>query len=272
MHVWAVANQKGGVGKTTTVVTLAGLLAEQGFRVLIVDLDPHGSLTAYFKWVPDELTPSLYDVFIPPEGVPLGLTEVIKPTSTEKVKLLPSSTSLATVERKMVGQDGMGLVLSKVLADSWEDYDFAILDTPPVLGVLMINALAAAEQLVIPVQTEFLAIKGLERMMHTLKMVMKSRHKILPYVVMPTLFDRRTSASVKSLRMLKSQYGDACWTEVIPVDTRLRDASHRGEMPSKLYPSARSVQAYHHFLNYLLHLSNVSTLRPKPAPASEHSA
>lgn len=265
MHVWAVANQKGGVGKTTTVVALAGLLADQGKRVLIVDLDPHGSLTAYFKMDPDDIEPSLYDLFVPPDSGALTIGKVGRATSSEGVTLLPASTALATLERKMIGQEGMGLVLSRALADAWDAYDFALLDTPPVLGVLMINALAAAEQLVIPVQTEFLAIKGLERMMHTLKMVMKSRHKILPYVVMPTLFDRRTSASIGSLRVLRDEYGDACWTDVIPVDTRLRDASRAGIVPSQFQPGTRSVRAYQHFLSYLLHLSNVDTNEPASA-------
>jgi chromosome partitioning protein len=164
------------------------------------------------------------------------------------VHLLPSSTALATLERQVSGQEGMGLVLSRTLAQVWEDYDYALLDTPPILGVLMVNALAACQRLVIPTQTEHLALKGLERMVHTLQMVMRSQRRELPYLIVPTLFDRRTLASVTTLREMRRLYRDCLSAEAIPVDTRLRDASQQGVFPHQLENDSRGVRAYRHLL------------------------
>ncbi|MFT2110275.1 ParA family protein [Marinomonas sp. 2405UD68-3] len=245
MHIWAIANQKGGVGKTTTVVSLAGLLADDGYKVLMVDLDPHGSLTSYFRFDPDTIEHSVYDLFQVQGKVTQSLTKnLVLDTGHPNLSLLPSSTALATLERHAQAQGGMGLVVSKTLAILWEDYDYVLIDSPPVLGVLMINALAACQQLIIPVQTEFLAIKGLERMVRTLTMINRARKKPVPYIIVPTLFDRRTQASNKSLRNLKDTYDDIVWHSVIPIDTKLRDASTAGIAPSALDSNARGIKAY----------------------------
>lgn len=249
MRIWSIANQKGGVGKTTSVVSLGGLLAEQGKRVLLVDLDPHGSLTSYFKQDPDSLDRSLYHLFFEQRHKDKAFIQsVLKPTSLENVSLLPATTSLATLERQVSGQDGMGLVLARSLAQLWDDYDHVLLDTPPILGVLLVNALAACQRLVIPTQTEHLALKGLERMIHTLKMVMRSQNRNLPYTIVPTLFDRRTGASQTTLKEMRRSYAESLWQEAIPVDTRLRDASHEGLFPHQLEPDGRGVRAYRHLL------------------------
>lgn len=252
MRIWAIANQKGGVGKTTSVVSLGGLLAERGAKVLLIDLDPHGSLTSYFRYNPDNLETSLYDLFFNQRCKDLNyIHEVIKPTSRKGVDLLPATTALATLERQVSGQDGMGLVLAKTLAQLWEDYDYALLDTPPILGVLLVNALAACQRLVIPTQTEHLALKGLERMVHTLKMVMSSQNRQLPYTIVPTLFDRRTHASVNTLKEMRKIYPEHVWQEAIPIDTKFRDASHEGVFPNELDPLSRGVRTYRHLLTEL---------------------
>jgi chromosome partitioning protein len=253
MRVWAIANQKGGVGKTTTTIALAGLLAEAGKRVVVVDLDPHGSMTSYFGHDPDQLENSCYDLFLHKGHVPQGLPrQLLLGTSDERIALLPSSTALATLERQSPGQSGLGLVIAKSLAQLWQDYDYALIDSPPLLGVLMVNALAACQQLVIPVQTEFLAVKGLERMVGTLEMINRSRKQPLPFSVVPTLFDRRTQASLATLRSLRDDYYDVLWQGYIPVDTRLRDASRAGQTPSAFDPKGRAVLAYRALLKHLL--------------------
>lgn len=245
MRIWAIANQKGGVGKTTTVVALAGLLAQEGKRVLVMDLDPHGSLTSYFKFDPDSIEQSAFDLFMHQGKVPEGLPEqLITATSCPGLDILPASTALATLERKMVGVEGMGLIISKTLALLWDQYDYVLIDNSPSLGVLMINSLAAAQQLIVPVQTEFLAIKGLERMMHTLGMVIKSQKSGLNYMILPTMFDRRTAASMSSLKTIKQTWGDSVWRYAVPVDTKFRDASQAGLVPSMLDAETHGVRSY----------------------------
>ena len=253
MRVWAVANQKGGVGKTTTTIALAGLLADAGKRVVVVDLDPHGSMTSYFGHDPDSLEHSSFDLFLHQGGVPPGLPQqLLLPTSHERISLLPSSTALATLERQSPGQSGLGLVIAKSLTQLWQEFDHALIDSPPLLGVLMVNALAASQHLVIPVQTEFLAVKGLERMVSTLAMINRSRKQALPYTIVPTLFDRRTQASLSTLRLLRDAHPEHLWPAYIPIDTRLRDASRAGRTPSQFDSGSRGVIAYRALLKHLL--------------------
>lgn len=251
MRIWTIANQKGGVGKTTTAVALGGLLAEQGQRVLLLDLDPHGSMTSYFKYEPEHLGKSSFDIFAEHALTLAQARELHYPTSIDGMVLIPSSMALATIERR-AGLEGMGLKVSRMLALLWDDFDYVLIDTPPVLGALMINSLAACERLLIPVQTEFLALKGLERMLRTITMVTRSLQKNLDYLILPTMFDRRTHASIGALRSLRIDYADAIWPSMIPVDTRFRDASKKGVTPSQFDAEARGVAAYRALLKFLL--------------------
>ncbi|MBT00687.1 MAG: ParA family protein [Oceanospirillaceae bacterium] len=252
MQVWAVANQKGGVGKTTTVVTLAGLLAEIGYKVLLVDLDPHGSLTSYFRYDPDELEHSVYDLFEQLQIDESLTRSLIVNTTQEGIDLIPASTALATLERRAVGKEGMGLQVAKALATQKRDYDFVLIDSPPVLGVLMVNALAACSHLLVPVQTEFLALKGLQRMVRTIEMVNRARRNKLEYTIIPTFYDRRTQASVSSLRELHNRYEERISNAVVPVDTKFRNASLKGLVPSSMDAGSRGVHAYAKLLRSLL--------------------
>ncbi len=268
MQVWTVANQKGGVGKTTTTVALGGLAAETGLRVLLLDLDPHGSLSSYFRQDPDTQALSSYTLFQEREQLtPDSVRRLVVETPYNHLSLLPAATALATLERQAIGRDGMGLVISKALNQLQDDYDLVIIDSPPLLGVLMINALAACRHLVIPVQTEYLALKGLERMVHTLNMMGRSRKVPLSYTIAPTMFDRRTQASVISLRSIRNSYPDKAWPGKIPVDTKLRDASKAGVPPHLYEPGSRGVSAYESLLKFLFSQSLVSA-----TPASATSA
>ncbi|MET0008960.1 MAG: ParA family protein [Candidatus Thiodiazotropha sp. 6PLUC9] len=253
MKIWTVANQKGGVGKTTTTVSLGGLLAQWGLRTLLVDIDPHASLTSYFRYDPDGLEESVYSLF---KGVaqkqtvdPLGL---IHPTGTEGLDLMPAEMALATLDRQAGKLDGMGLVIKQAMSQLSDRYDHVLLDCPPILGVLMINALAACDHLIIPVQTEFLALKGLERMLHTLDMVTKSRQIPLPYHIVPTMFDRRTRASIDSIRVMRESYPEHVWHSLIPVDTLFREASKAGIPPALFAPQSHGTLAYGKLLEELL--------------------
>ncbi|MFT5084869.1 MAG: chromosome partitioning protein [Lentisphaeria bacterium] len=258
LQVWTVANQKGGVGKTTTSVALGGIAAEAGHRVLLVDLDPHGSLTSYFRLDPDSLESSTFTLFEQRKLLSMAtITPLIHPTSYANISFIPASTALATLERQCIG-DGMGLVISRALAIVASQFDLVVIDCPPQLGVLMINALAACNELLIPVQTEFLAIKGLERMLHTLAMLSKSRKHELSYTIVATMFDRRTQASVSSLRAIRNSYGDQVWSGKIPIDTRFRDASKAGVPPHLYEAGARGVEAYRSLYGQLWPLKDQS--------------
>lgn len=245
MRVITIANQKGGVGKTTTTVSLGGLIAEAGNRVLLLDIDPHGSLSSYFGLEPDALPLSTYTLFQERKELsPDSVRRLILKTRYPHLDLLPSTTALATLERQAIGQDGMGLVLNRALAQIVDDYDYVLIDTPPLLGVLMINALAACQTLVVPVQTEFLALKGLERMVNTLTMMSRSRKKALGYTIVPLMYDRRTQASVTTLRTIRNTYPEQVWPGHIPIDTRFRDASKAGVPPHLFDSTSRGVEAY----------------------------
>lgn len=252
MIVWTVANQKGGVGKTTTTVALAGLLAEKGKRVLCIDTDPHASLTYYFGIDSEGLTSSAFDVFASGKTVSAELMRrSILETEFKNLSVMPSTMALATLDRKLGTQDGMGLVLKRGLALIKNDFDYVLIDVPPVLGVLMVNALACCHRVLIPVQTEFLALKGLDRMMRTLTLIHKSRGENYAYTIIPTLYDKRTNASLQTYKKLMARYGDAVWNGMIPIDTKFRDASNEQQPPSVYAPGARGVLAYQSLLTHL---------------------
>ncbi len=249
INIIAVANQKGGVGKTTTTVTLAGLLAQQGYHTLMVDLDPHGSLTSYFNFDPETIKDSVYNLYQQAVNkTPLVVDKIIQATRFERLSLFPASTALATLEKQLGGRSGMGLVLAQALKQLDKTYQYVLIDCPPMLGMLMINALAACDQLVIPVQTEFLAIKGLQRMLRTLKMIEHSLHTPVSYHVLPTLYDQRTRASKECLQTLREDYKTHISSVVIPVDTKFRDASYAGKPLSMMAANTHGVLAYSQFL------------------------
>jgi len=254
MKIWAVSNQKGGVGKTTTVVTLGGLLSNWGFRTLLVDLDPHGSLTSYFKMNPDDIEMGVYNLFRDTSEKKKDVNPEIYVAKTEfdGLDVLPASTAIATLDRQVAQMGGMGLVVATALGKLKDQYDYVIIDSPPMLGVLMINALAACDQLIIPVLAEFLALKGLDRMVHTINMVFHSRKTPPKFTIVPTMYDKRTKAAKESLVALHQQYPQNAWDSVIPVDTKIRDASQIG-VPLPLFDkSAKSVEAYSALLELLL--------------------
>ncbi|EJB8444982.1 ParA family protein [Vibrio parahaemolyticus] len=255
MIVWSVANQKGGVGKTTSTVTLAGLLSQKGHRVLMVDTDPHASLTTYLGYDSDTVSSSLFDLFQLKTFTRDTVKPLILETELEGMDIIPAHMSLATLDRVMGNRSGMGLILKRALQAVSQDYDYVLIDCPPILGVMMVNALAASDRILIPVQTEFLAMKGLERMIRTLTIMQKSRPDGFKVTIVPTMYDKRTRASLQTLTQLKKDYPNQVWTSAVPIDTKFRDASLK-HLPASYFASgSRGVFAYKQLLIYLERLA-----------------
>ncbi|WDE00512.1 ParA family protein [Thalassomonas actiniarum] len=257
MVIWTIANQKGGVGKTTSTITLGGLLAEQGHRVLLVDTDPHASLSYYFGIESEDLELSVFDLFVQ-VSTKEQIEQSLCPTRYENIDILPATMALATLDRSLGSKGGMGLVLKKAMEQLRDEYDYVLMDCPPVLGVLMVNALAASDRILVPVQTEFLALKGLDRMMKTLDIMQGEQDKPFSYTIIPTMYDKRTKASLLAYRSLQEMYGEKVWSSVVPIDTNFRNASVEQKVPSDYAHSTRGVYAYKKLLNYLMNLPAVN--------------
>ncbi|EGQ7898003.1 ParA family protein [Vibrio parahaemolyticus] len=255
MIVWSVANQKGGVGKTTSTVTLAGLLSQKGHRVLMVDTDPHASLTTYLGYDSDTVSSSLFDLFQLKTFTRDTVKPLILEIELEGMDIIPAHMSLATLDRVMGNRSGMGLILKRALQAVSQDYDYVLIDCPPILGVMMVNALAASDRILIPVQTEFLAMKGLERMIRTLTIMQKSRPDGFKVTIVPTMYDKRTRASLQTLTQLKKDYPNQVWTSAVPIDTKFRDASLKHLPASHFASGSRGVFAYKQLLIYLERLA-----------------
>lgn len=254
MEVWTVSNQKGGVGKTTTTIALAGLLAECGKRVLLVDTDPHASLSYYFGIESEDLELSVYDLFTQVSSTE-QILQSLCPSQYSNIDILPATMGLSTLDRSLGAKGGMGLVLKKAMGKISQYYDYVLMDCPPVLGVLMVNALAAADRIVVPVQTEFLALKGLDRMIKTMDLMQGEQEKPFKYTIVPTMFDKRTKASILAYQQLQDTYKEKVWPGVIPIDTNFRNASIAQKVPSHFAAKSRGVIAYNSLLDYLMKLA-----------------
>lgn len=250
MRVWAVGSQKGGAGKTTTTVALGGLLAAWGFRTLMIDTDPHGSLSSWFGLDVDHVHHRSYQLFeAMAEGRRVDPNALVVETATEGLNLIPAGAALAPLDR----QSGrLGLVLKRAVDELRRNFDYILIDCPPVLGMPLISALVACDCLLVPVQTEFLAIKGLERLQRTLHRVMRARPMPFEVLLVPTFYDQRTRASRDSLDILRRDHAERLWGGVIPVDTRFREASRAGLPPGIFDPRARGVAAYSGLLEHLV--------------------
>ena len=183
------------------------------------------------------------------------ILQILCPSQYSHIDILPATMGLATLDRSLGAKGGMGLVLKKAMGKISQDYDYVLIDCPPVLGVLMVNALAAADRIIVPVQTEFLALKGLDRMIKTMDLMQGEQEKPFRYTIVPTMFDKRTKASIIAYQQLQDAYQEKVWPGVIPIDTNFRNASVAQKVPSHFAANSRGVFAYKSLLDYLMKLA-----------------
>ena len=237
-RVIAFANQKGGVAKTTTTLNLGVALSEQDLKVLLVDLDPQGNLTMSQGLNPDTIERSMFDVLVHR----LPIEEVIH---RAEVDLAVSSIDLAGAELALSSMIGRERALEKALAPVKDSYDYVLIDTPPSLGLLTINALVASNGVIVPVQCEYLSLRGLVQLEGTLSMI---RENLNPSVeirgILPTMFDARTLHAREAIEMLKENFGDLVFDTRIRKTVRYAEAPVQGSSVLKYDPTGSAAEAY----------------------------
>jgi chromosome partitioning protein len=237
-RVIAFANQKGGVAKTTTTLNLGVALAEKGKRVMAIDLDPQGNLTMSQGWNPDEIERSMFDVLVHK----LPITEILH---KGEIDVAVSSIDLAGAELALASMIGRERALEKALLPVLGDYDYLLIDTPPSLGLLTINALVASNGVIVPVQCEYLSLRGLVQLENTLSMI---RENLNPTVeiqgILPTMYDKRLLHSKEAVEILKENFGDLVLNTKIRKTVRYAEAPVKGMSVLKYDPSGEAAGMY----------------------------
>jgi chromosome partitioning protein len=237
----AIANQKGGVGKTTTAVNLGACLAQKGKRVLIIDHDPQGNSTSGIGLKKSEIKSCIYDVLI--NETPLE--EVLIQTQVENLKIAPATIRLAGAEAELVGMMARDQRLKRAIEPLKDQFDYILIDCPPSLGNLTINALAAADSIIVPIQCEYYALEGLSQLMKTVQLVQKYSNPNLQIEgVVLTMYDNRTNLSSQVTEEVKRYFNDKVYKSVIPRNIRLSEAPSFG-LPITLYDEkSKGAEAY----------------------------
>jgi chromosome partitioning protein len=236
--VIAFANQKGGVAKTTTTLNLGVAFKEKGFRVLVVDLDPQGNLTMSQGLNPDEIERSMFDVLVHK----LPIEEIIE---EREVDIAVSSIDLAGAELALSSMIGRERALDKSITSVRDKYDYILIDTPPSLGLLTINAFVAADGVIVPVQCEYLSLRGLVQLENTLTMI---RENLNPRVeiqgILPTMFDKRLLHSKEAIEILTENFGDLVFNTKIRKTVRFAEAPVKGQSVMSYDPSGEAAALY----------------------------
>lgn len=243
--ILAIANQKGGVGKTTTAINLGAALARKNKKILIIDLDPHACASLHARIYPEDSQANLYDVFVADQNLlPSIWPRLIRPTAMKGLDMAPGCIKLSELENDFRDKKSKGTILLHALAEQKKNYDFIILDCPPHLGILLINALVASDLLIIPTQTDFLALHGLKLLFDTLHTLNKVLPKPVMYRTVATMYDKRTKACTRVLELLARKMGNSMFKTIIGVDTHFRDASAKGCSIFGIDPKSRGAIAY----------------------------
>ena len=232
-RVIAVANQKGGVGKTTTAINLSACLAEKGQKVLAIDMDPQGNMTSGLGIDKDEVEKNIYDLMIGQVGV----EEVLQKEAIENLDIIPTSIDLSAAEIELIGVDDKEFIIRNAIAPIKDNYDYIIIDCPPSLSMLTINAMTTADSVLVPIQCEYYALEGLSQLIHTVELVKERLNPILEIEgVVFTMYDARTNLSLQVVENVKENLDQNIYKTIIPRNVRLAEAPSYGK-PINLYDS-----------------------------------
>ncbi len=240
-RIIAITNQKGGVGKTTTSVNLSACLAYLGKKVLLIDIDPQGNATSGIGINKGETQYCIYDVLIDDEDI----SNVIKETKVENLSVVPATIALAGAEVELVSTISREVRLKHAIENIKNNYDYIIIDCPPSLGLLTINALTASDAVIIPVQCEFYALEGLSQLLSTIRLVQKHLNQEL-YIdgVVLTMLDARTNLGIQVIEEVKKYFQDKVYKSIIPRNVRLSEAPSHGEPIITYDPKSRGAEIY----------------------------
>ncbi|MFO7298825.1 MAG: AAA family ATPase [Actinomycetes bacterium] len=239
--VVALANQKGGVGKSTTAVNLSASLALSGKRVLLIDLDPQGNATSGLGVERASIETSIYDVLLKESSI----EDAIEPTSVRNLFIVPATIDLAGAEIELVSVLSRETRLKAAIASTGDEFDFVFIDCPPSLGLLTVNALTAADEVVIPIQCEYYALEGLSQLLRNIQLITNSLNPSLKVGgVVLTMYDGRTKLSKDVAQQVRDYFGDVAYKTVIPRSVRLSEAPSYGEPIEAFDPMSRGAIAY----------------------------
>ena len=239
--VVAIANQKGGVGKSTTAINLGAALATAGERVLLIDTDPQANATSGLGFTRGDIEHTIYEVLTSD----LPLEEAVEPTRVKDLFLVPSSIDLAGAEIELVARFARERQLVKALDGATSRYDTVIIDCPPSLGLITVNALTAADEVIIPIQCEYYALEGLTQLLRNIALIQSNLNPRLKIEgVVLTMYTRRTKLAADVVAQVRDHFGDQAYETVIPRTVRLAEAPSYGEPIEAFDPASRGAQAY----------------------------
>ena len=249
-RVIAVANQKGGVGKTTTAINLSACLAEKGQKVLAIDMDPQGNMTSGLGIDKDEVEKNIYDLMIGQAGV----DEVLQKEAIENLDVIPTSIDLSAAEIELIGVDDKEFIIRNAVQPIKDDYDYIIIDCPPSLSMLTINAMTTADSVLVPIQCEYYALEGLSQLIHTVELVKERLNPVLEIEgVVFTMYDARTNLSLQVVENVKENLQQNIYKTIIPRNIRLAEAPSYG-MPINLYdPKSTGAESYMLLADEVIH-------------------